>query len=40
MVSYIGNIAIKADKDIIKLAYDAGVGSKTGCGLGLIEKLK
>lgn len=40
MISYIGNIAIKADKEIVKLAYDAGVGSKTGCGLGLIEKIK
>lgn len=33
---YRGNIIIEGDKEITKLAYDSGVGSKCGCGLGLI----
>ncbi|WP_415347972.1 CRISPR-associated endoribonuclease Cas6 [Clostridium perfringens] len=36
---YVGLVAIKGDKDLIQLAYDAGIGSHTGIGLGLLEAI-
>lgn len=39
MTAYSGSIAIQACPELIKLAYDAGIGSRNGCGLGLISKL-
>ncbi len=33
----VGNVIIDADKDVIDLAYYAGLGTKCGLGLGLLE---
>ncbi len=39
IIGYVGLVAIKGDKDLIQLAYDAGIGSHTGIGLGLLEAI-
>lgn len=40
MKSYFGVVAIKGDKELVELAYQSGLGSKNGIGLGLIENIK
>lgn len=38
--AYFGHIAIKGDSELIKLAFQAGLGSKNGAGLGMLEEAK
>lgn len=36
---YVGTIALQGDSKLIKIAYNSGLGSHNGIGLGLIEAL-
>jgi hypothetical protein len=36
---YIGIIAMQGSRELIKMAYQSGLGSKNGIGFGLIEKV-
>ncbi|WP_369868767.1 MULTISPECIES: CRISPR-associated endoribonuclease Cas6 [Clostridium] len=36
---YIGIIAMQGSRELIEMAYEAGLGSKNGIGFGLIEKI-
>ena len=37
--TYSGSVIIEGDKDIVKLAYQGGLGSKCGLGMGLLEAI-
>lgn len=37
---YAGLVAIEGDKDLIRLAYEAGLGARCGQGMGLLEALR
>lgn len=37
---YVGLIALEGDRDLIRLAYNAGLGSRCGQGMGLLEKVE
>ncbi|MEG1870457.1 MAG: CRISPR-associated endoribonuclease Cas6, partial [Peptostreptococcaceae bacterium] len=36
---HFGNIAIKGSEELINIAYKAGIGTKNGLGLGLLERI-
>lgn len=36
---YVGIVALQGDKELIKMAYESGLGSHNGIGLGLLETI-
>ena len=38
--TYFGHIAIKGDSELIKIAFQAGLGSQKGAGFGMIDEIK